>query len=131
MSDSAIQVTVPDIGDADGVEVIEFCVQPGDAVAVDDALLVIESDKASMEIQSTAAGVLVGFSVALGDVVTTGQAVAEVQAAAGGGAPVAAESEAAPASAPLQPEPEQPPAPAGVHQFHLKCGCLISAMRAR
>ena len=40
---------MPDIGDADGVEVIEFCVQPGDSVAVDDALLVIESDKASME----------------------------------------------------------------------------------
>jgi len=74
MSDAVETVVVPDIGDADGVEVIEFCVQPGDTVAVDDALLVIESDKASMEIQSTAAGVLQQFSVALGDVVTTGQA---------------------------------------------------------
>ena len=98
MSDSAIQVIVPDIGDADGVEVIEFCVQPGDAVAVDDALIVIESDKASMEIQSTAAGVVASFSVALGDVVTTGQAVAEIQAATGGAAEPA-ESEAAPAAA--------------------------------
>ena len=112
MSDSAIQVIVPDIGDADGVEVIEFCVQPGDAVAVDDALIVIESDKASMEIQSTAAGVVTSFSVALGDVVTTGQAVAEIQAAAGVGAPEPAESEAVPVVAAQELAPEQPSAQA-------------------
>jgi len=112
MSNSPEQVIVPDIGDADGVEVIEFCVQPGDVVALDDALLVIESDKASMEIQATVAGVVASFSVAIGDVVTTGQAVAEIQAAAGAGSAsavasptVETESEAAPVAEPVSVAP--------------------------
>ncbi len=103
MTQATQSVVVPDIGDADGVEVIEFCVQPGDTVAVDDAVLVIESDKASMEIQSTVAGVLQSFSVALGDVVTTGQAVAEIAGAAGDAVVPATESTAvAPESATAQ-----------------------------
>lgn len=115
MSDAVESVSVPDIGDADGVEVIEFCVQPGDAVAVDDALLVIESDKASMEIQSTVAGVLQGFSVALGDVVTTGQVVAEVAVAGAANSaaqqpPEAVAAEPAPTA---EEQPQQQPQGAG------------------
>ena len=112
MTDSIETVLVPDIGDAEGVEVIEFCVQPGDAVAVDDALVVIESDKASMDIPSTVAGVVVAFELALGDVVETGQAVARIERADGAAAAEppsaatpAAESEPGPAT-------EEPPEPA-------------------
>jgi len=108
MSNSAEQVIVPDIGDADGVEVIEFCVQPGDVVAVDDALLVIESDKASMEIQSTVAGVVASFSVALGDVGTTGQSVAEIQSTSSAGPAVESSAALEPASS----EPAEAPAKA-------------------
>ena len=111
MSNSAIPVVVPDIGDADGVEVIEFCVQPGDTVAVDDALIVIESDKASMEIQSTANGVVESFLVALGDVVVSGQSVALIAASAAGGASdaetIAPETKAPETKAPEPAVPEQ------------------------
>ena len=111
MSNSAIPVVVPDIGDADGVEVIEFCVQPGDTVAVDDALIVIESDKASMEIQSTANGVVESFLVALGDVVVSGQSVALIAASAAGGASdaetTAPETKAPETKAPEPAVPEQ------------------------
>lgn len=114
MSNTSEQVIVPDIGDADGVEVIEFCVQPGDSVAVDDALLVIESDKASMEIQSTTAGVVKSFSVALGDIVVTGQVVAEIAAEGGTAsaqpAPASAASSVAEAQPESSPEPPEPPA---------------------
>ena len=51
-----ISVTVPELGDASDVEVIELCVKPGDRVAVDDPLIVIESDKASLEVPRTAGG---------------------------------------------------------------------------
>ena len=49
-------ITVPDIGGAEGVDVIELCVEVGDTVAADDALLVLESDKASMDIPAPVAG---------------------------------------------------------------------------
>jgi len=78
MSANTKQVVVPDIGDADDVEVIELTVGVGDAVDIDDALIVIESDKASMEIPSPFAGVVHAISVALGDQVSTGQVVAEI-----------------------------------------------------
>ena len=117
MSNSAIPVVVPDIGDADGVEVIEFCVQPGDTVAVDDALIVIESDKASMEIQSTVDGVIESFSVALGDVVTSGQSVAFVVATAGGDTSAANQSQGAESQVPEPKAPESTDTgPAAVEQ---------------
>ncbi|MCH2097653.1 MAG: dihydrolipoamide acetyltransferase, partial [Pseudomonadales bacterium] len=53
---AAEEIRIPDIGDAGDVEVIELCVAPGDAVSIDDPLIVIESDKASMEVPSTVAG---------------------------------------------------------------------------
>ena len=75
-----MEITIPNLGDIDEVEVIEFCVAPGDNVAVDEALLVIESDKASMEIPSSVAGVLQSFAVAVGDMVSEGTVVAVVEA---------------------------------------------------
>ena len=68
------QVIVPDIG-ADSAEVIEWMVQVGDQVAVDDSLLVLESDKASMEVPSTLAGTVVELLVNIGDSLSEGTAI--------------------------------------------------------
>ena len=81
MSESAehkADVVVPDIGEAEDVEVIELCAAPGDPIAVDDPLIVIESDKASMEVPSPFAGTLGDLRVALGDVVNAGDVIATV-----------------------------------------------------
>lgn len=72
------EVLIPDIGDADDVEVIEILAKVGAKIAIDDPLIVIESDKASMEVPATAAGTLQKMSVALGDKVRTGQAIAVI-----------------------------------------------------
>ena len=74
------EIRVPDIGDAENVEVIELCVAPGDAVGVDDAILVIESDKASMEVPAGIAGTLDELLVDIGDAVREGQLIARLSA---------------------------------------------------
>ncbi len=83
-----VEVKVPDIGDFKDVEVIEVLVKPGDTVAVDQSLLTVESDKASMEIPSSHAGVVKELKVALGDKVNQGVLVLVLEAA-GAGAPAA------------------------------------------
>lgn len=75
------EIRVPDIGDFDSVEVIEICVARGDTVGVDDALVVIESDKASMEIPAGAAGTISAIQVKVGDQVKEGDVIALVSAA--------------------------------------------------
>ena len=62
-----VEVKVPDIGDFKDVEVIEVMVKPGDTVVADQSLLTVESDKASMEIPSSHAGVVKEIKVKLGD----------------------------------------------------------------
>ncbi len=91
-----IQILVPDIGDFDEVTVIELLVKPGDTVKVEQSLITVESDKASMEIPSSHAGVVASLKVKLGDKVKMGSLVAEVEGAAGG-APAPAVAAAAPA----------------------------------
>ena len=73
-------VVIPDIGEAEDVEVIELCVAPGDAIEADDPLIVIESDKASMEVPSPFAGTLRDLKVVLGDVVNAGDVIATIAA---------------------------------------------------
>jgi pyruvate dehydrogenase E2 component (dihydrolipoamide acetyltransferase) len=75
-------IRIPDIGDAEDVEVVELCVAVGDEVAKDDALIVIESDKASMEVPSPLAGKIKRIDVALGDKVKEGQLIAGVEVSA-------------------------------------------------
>lgn len=70
-----IQIQVPDIGDFKDVAVIELLVQPGDRISVDQSLITVESDKASMEIPSSHAGVVHSWLVKLGDKVNQGSAV--------------------------------------------------------
>jgi len=76
------QVTVPDIGGAEGAEVIELLVAVGDQVVLDQGLIVLESDKASMEIPSTVAGTVVELLVAVGDHLAEGAPVAMIDVAA-------------------------------------------------
>jgi len=74
-----VDITIPSLGDIEEVEVIELCVAVGDTVNIDDPIVVIESDKASMELPSTASGTVVEIKVALGDMVGEGSVVAVVE----------------------------------------------------
>lgn len=98
---SAIEVLVPDIGDFKGVEVIEVLVKPGDTIAKDQSLITVESDKASMEIPSSAAGVIKELRVKLGDKVSKGSAVLSLEASSteAGPAPAPAPAASSPAAA--------------------------------
>ena len=114
----AKEVVIPDIGDAEDVEVIELCVQPGDAVEVDGALIVIESDKASMEVPSPYAGTVRELSVELGEVVNAGRLVAVLEVAnddahTARAAATAASNRAPPADDPPKAPPERTPVPDG------------------
>ena len=100
-----IEVKVPDIGDFDEVAVIELLVKVGDAVKAEQSLITVESDKASMEIPSSTAGVVKELRVALGDKVSEGSVVLVVEAAGEATAP-------APAAAPAAAAPAPAPAPA-------------------
>ena len=102
---SMVEVKVPDIGDFKEVEVIELMVKIGDAIKLDQSLITVESDKASMEIPSSHAGVIKEIKVQLGDKVKEGSLLLLLEAGADAGvaaaAPVAAEaSPAAAAPAP-------------------------------
>jgi pyruvate dehydrogenase E2 component (dihydrolipoamide acetyltransferase) len=114
-------VKVPDIGDFKEVEVIEVLVKPGDAVAKEQSLITLESDKATMEIPSPAAGVVRELRVKTGDKVSEGAAILVLQASGTGTpaeAPPVAASTSAPALvavaaaavavAPLPPVPREP-----------------------
>src|SRR5207245_9780022 len=75
-----IEVKVPDIGDFKDVEVIEVLVKPGDAVSKEQSLITLESDKATMEIPSPAAGVVKELKVKPGDKVSQGTLILELEA---------------------------------------------------
>ncbi len=94
-----IEVSVPDIGDFDGIPVIEILVAVGDTVAKDQGLVTLESDKATMEVPSSAAGVVKELKVKLGDSVSEGSVIAVL--------------EAVDADAPASVQPPSQPSPAG------------------
>ncbi len=77
---AVMEVKVPDIGDFKDVEIIEVLVKPGDRVALEQSLITVESDKASMEIPSGAAGVVQSLRVKLGDKVSEGSVILELEA---------------------------------------------------
>ena len=81
MSD-LIEVLVPDIGDFDSVDIIEVLVNVGDSIEVDDSLVTVESDKASMDIPSSHAGVVKEIKVSLGDKIARGNFLLMIEAAA-------------------------------------------------
>jgi len=104
-----IEVKVPDIGDYTDVPVIDICVKVGDSVKVDDALVTLESDKATMDVPSSAAGVVKEIRVNLGDKISEGAVVVILEAA---GAAAAAPVAQAAAPAPVAAAPVAAPAPA-------------------
>src|SRR4051812_43837446 len=114
-----VEVKVPDIGDFKDVAIIEVLVKPGDTVKAEQSLLTVESDKASMEIPSSAAGVVKEMKVAMGDKINEGTVILMLEtgaaAAPAASAPAPAPAQApAPARAPAQaPGPAPAPAAAG------------------
>ena len=96
-------VTIPDLGGAESVEVIELCTAVGDAVEQEESLVVLESDKASMDVPSPVDGSVVKYLVSEGDTVKVGDAIAEIETA----------NAKTPAEEPSsqQAEPEVAPAP--------------------
>ncbi|MDM0069068.1 dihydrolipoyllysine-residue acetyltransferase [Variovorax sp. J31P207] len=107
-----IDIKVPDIGDFKDVAVIEVLVKPGDTIKAEQSLITVESDKASMEIPSSAAGVLKELKVKVGDTVNIGDLIAVIEGTAGAAAPVAAAPAPAQAAAAAAPASASAPAPA-------------------
>ena len=108
-----IEVRIPDIGDFRNIPVIEVLVKPGDAVGREDPLVTLESDKATMEVPSPAAGIVRDLKIKVGDKVSEGSAVLTLEAADAAAAPAPAPSAAAgePAQAKPPAEPARPAAP--------------------
>ena len=93
-----IEVSVPDIGDFEAVPVIEVLVNAGDTVAVDDPLITLESDKATMDVPAPAAGTVVAVKVNVGDTVSAGHPILDLRTSE---APPAGEPTAAPTPSPV------------------------------
>src|SRR5262245_28807947 len=94
------EIRVPDIGDFKDVPIIEIAVQPGQRVGVDAPLITLESDKASMEVPSPAAGVVKSLAVKVGDKVSEGASILMLEVDGAG-----------PAEEPVKPAVSAPPAP--------------------
>ncbi|HEY3635062.1 MAG TPA: dihydrolipoyllysine-residue acetyltransferase, partial [Caldimonas sp.] len=130
----SVEVVVPDIGDFSDVSVIEVLVKPGDTVAVEQSLITVESDKASMEIPSSAAGVVKDLRVKVGDKVSQGSVVAVLQgtgavasasaAVTQGAATNAAEDRGSAPSTGTTPPPAAPAPGAAAHERHLPTAAL-------
>src|SRR5688572_26998997 len=109
-----VEVKVPDIGDFKDVEIIELLVKPGDTVKAEQSLITVESDKASMEIPSTHAGVVKELKVKIGDKVSEGSLLLMLEGeGAAAAAPAPAAAPAAQAEAAPPPPPPQAPAAGG------------------
>jgi pyruvate dehydrogenase E2 component (dihydrolipoamide acetyltransferase) len=130
---ASVEVKVPDIGDYTDVPVIDICVKVGDMVKVDDALVTLESDKATMDVPSSVAGVITAIKVALGDKISEGSVVVVVQTGSGAAAPATAPASApvaasAPAAAATAPAPVvAAPAAAGAPAAGLALGAKTHA----
>ncbi len=114
-----IEVFVPDIGDFDDVEVIELLVSEGDTINVEDSLITVESDKATMEIPSSHAGVVAKVKVAVGERVAEGSLVIllDAEGVVTEAAPVEEKSEPAPEPVVEKAVPEKKLAPVSAKTF--------------
>ena len=97
-----VEIKVPDIGGHDNVDVIDVAVKVGDTIAVDDTLITLETDKATMDVPADTAGVVKEVKINVGDKVSEGSVVVTVETGAAAAAPAA---EAAPAAAVETPAP--------------------------
>ncbi len=106
------QVLVPDIGNFKDVAIIEVMVKPGDTVRAEDALITLETDKATMDVPSPFGGVVKEVKVKVGDTVSEGSLIALVEASEAAASPTkASAAPAAAAPAPARPAPQAAPAP--------------------
>ena len=122
------EVKVPDIGDYSNVPVIEILVKPGDTVTKDQGLVTLESDKATMEVPSSVAGVVKEIKVKLGDEISEGHIVAilETEGAGASAAPAKAETpKAAPTPAPAAAAPAPAPKAAGASGRKADIECQV------
>ena len=122
-----IEVKVPDIGNFDSVDVIEVHVKPGDSIAVDDSLITLESDKASMDIPSSDAGLVKAVTVKVGDKVSMGTAILTLETSVGEAAPAVKPEPPAASSIAVSPPaaaaaPAAASAPADMHAEVLVLG---------
>src|SRR5579862_8850303 len=105
------EVKVPDIGDFKDIPVIEVHVKPGDTVKPEDALVTLESDKATMDVPSPAAGTVKELKVKLGDTVSEGTLIVVLESGGGAAAAPAPKQEApkaeVPSDAPAKPVPQK------------------------
>ncbi|WP_454828553.1 dihydrolipoyl dehydrogenase [Pseudoxanthomonas wuyuanensis] len=108
---AVIEVKVPDIGDYTDVPVIEILVAVGDTVQKDQGLVTLESDKATLEVPSSAAGVVKELKVKLGDTLSEGSVVAVLESEGTSDAPAAPAATEAAKPAPVTPSPAAPAAP--------------------
>ena len=108
---STVEVRVPDMGNFESVTVIDVLVKPGDTIDIETPLVTLETDKATMDVPSTAKGVVEKVHVAKGGSVSTGALIVSVKAEAGAAVSAPAAQAAAPASAPAA-KPASAPAPA-------------------
>ena len=127
-----IEVKVPDIGDFDSVPIIEIHVKAGDTVAAEQSLITLESDKASMDVPSSANGVIKELKVKIGDKVSKGHTILVLEESAGASAPPAPKASPTPtaptpAPAPVAASPAPPkPAPAPVSESHGEVSSTVS-----
>ncbi|MFE1601726.1 2-oxo acid dehydrogenase subunit E2 [Methylobacterium sp. ID0610] len=114
---SRLPVTLPDIGDFTDIPIVEILVKPGDRIAVDDRLISLESDKATMEVPSPVAGVVAELLVAVGTKVSAGTPILMIDTSGEAPAPVPAAPPPATPDAPVSapPAPAAPPTAPGVH----------------
>ena len=121
-----IEVKVPDIGDFESVAIIEVLVKPGDVVKVEQSLITVESDKASMEIPSSAAGVVQELKVKIGDKVNEGSVILSLEADAAA-APAPAAATPAPAATAAAPATSAPAPQAASHAggADVECDLLV------
>ncbi|MES2972960.1 MAG: dihydrolipoyl dehydrogenase [Pseudomonadota bacterium] len=127
---SIVDIKVPDIGDFDEVAVIEVLVKAGDTVKAEQSLITVESDKASMEIPSSHAGVVKELKVKLGDKVKEGSVVLTLEAAGASAPAPAAAAAPAPAAAAAPAAAKSPAAPAPAAATHsggadIECDMLV------
>ena len=112
---SIVEIKVPDIGGAENVDVIAVEVKAGDTIAVDDTLITLETDKATMDVPADAAGVVKEVKIKVGDKVSEGSLILTVEAAGAAEVPAAPAAESAPAAlAETAPAAQAAPAAGGV-----------------
>ena len=106
------KISVPDLGDFHDVEIIDVLVKPGDKIAVDTPLLTLETEKATMDVPSSGAGVVKSISVKKGDRISKGAVILQLETQGAAPAPVSSAAPAATAApAPKAPAPASAPAP--------------------